>query len=284
MAKFWNWLKDNSRWVLNKKGIAPWMMGSLAGAAGYLFGKSRQKAKKEGEEAEAEIRRAGELAYSRGKMTPEEQAQYQGSFGTGRDLEAISRYQMGMGERPEGYQTGEQQYQQGGPLAQAYYDKTLAGVKDPYAAWESSLDPQLQQAEDYINRQAQGRGLLRSGMPIESMGRAGVELAIKSAQERMNARQQELQRGAGLSQYGFGLEQQRYGNLSNLYGQQQQFGQQAMGRQASQALGVAGYQSYAPQAALGSYYGGKAALQALPGQVLGAAGQAAGAYYGAKAG
>lgn len=258
-----------------------WAAASLAGAGGFglakLFGGDKDKSAEE----EA-IRKAGETAYARGEATPEEEAQYKGSFGTGQQLQQIFKYLMGMGQAPGGYQGAEAQYQQGGPLAQEYYQQTLGGVQDPYAAYESQLQPALTQAEDYINRQAQGRGLIRSGIPIEQMGRAGVELAIKEAQDRMRFRGEELARGGELSQYGQGLQQQNLMNLSNLYGQQQQFGQGAMSRQASQALGTAGYQSYAPQAALGDIYGRQAAMYALPSQILGSAGQAVGAYYGAK--
>jgi hypothetical protein len=224
------------------------------------------------------IQEAGSTMYSRGQATPEETAQYQGSFDIGKLLQQIMQYQQGMGQAPQGYMTGEQQYQrQTGPLGQAYYNQTLQGVQDPYKAYESQLQPALQLASQQINQGAAQRGLLRSGIPIEQMGRAGVDLAIKEAQDRMNFRGQELARGGELTQYSQGLGQQNLTNLSNLYGQQQQFGLNAMGRQAGQAQQAATYQAYPGQAALGSYYGGQAALQALPGQLIGAAGTAAGA-------
>src|SRR3990167_6330195 len=84
---------------------------------------------------------------------------------------------------------------------QEVYGQTLRGVQDPYQAYESQLQPSLRATEDYINRAYQQRGLLRSGLPIEQMGRAGVELSIREAQDRMNFRGQELARGGELSQY-----------------------------------------------------------------------------------
>ncbi len=235
------------------------------------------KSKEDKGSAEQGIQAAGSQMYERGKMTPEEEKQYQGSFNIGDILEQLYRYQMGMGQAPTGFMTPEQQYlQQAGPVGQAYYQQTLGGVQDPYAAYESQLQPSLQLAEDYINRGAQQRGLLRSGIPIEQMGRAGVDLSIKEAQDRMNFRGQELARGGELSQYTTGLGSSNIANLQNLYGQKQQYGLTAKGRQAGQAQQAATYQAYPYSASLGAIYGQQAAQAALPGQIIGALGTAAG--------
>ncbi len=109
------------------------------------------------------------------------------------------------------------------------------------------------------------------------MGRAGVDLAIKDAQARMNARQQALGNAQAVNQNIYGVNQQNFANLANLYSTQQQAGQNSLSRQATGAANAAGYQAYPAQAQLGNYYGAQAALQALPGQVIGAAGQAAAA-------
>ena len=225
--------------------------------------------------AEEGIARAGSEMYGRGAMTEDESKQYEGSFDIGRILNEIARYRQGLGGKPSGYLTGEEQYQQGGPLAQGLYGQTLSDLQDPYASYESTLQPQLQAAEDYINRGFQQRGLLRSGLPIESMGRAGVELAIQEANNRMNWRQQMLGNAMGLSQYGNELGQQNYGNLANQYNAQQGYGLTAMNRQAGQAQAAAGYQAYPYQARLGDIYGRYAAMYALPGQIIGALGNAA---------
>ena len=232
----------------------------------------------EKEKAERGVTQAGSTAYEQSKMTPEEQAQYSQSFQTGDLLTQLERYRAGLGLMPAGYQTPEQQYQQGGPLAQSYYQQTLAGTQDPYAAWESTLGPQMQLAQDQINRYYGNRGFSPkgTGMGIESMGRAGVELAIQEAQNRMNFRNQELQRGGNLADYTNQLSQQNVSNLQNLYGQQQGYGETAMNRQASAAWNNAQYQAYPSQAALGDVYGRQAAMYALPGQVVGAIGQLGG--------
>jgi len=230
------------------------------------------------EQAEAGITGAGERVYEAAKATPAEQAQYGGSFETGQLLQQLAKYFMGMGQAPTGYQGPEAQYlQQAGPLGQQYYEQVLQEAQDPYAYYQSTLEPELTQAQDIINRQAQQRGLIRSGIPIEQMGRAGVELAIKSAQQRMAAREASLGRTAGLTQYMQAGAGQNLANLANLYGQQQQLGQQALGRQATGAQAAGSYWAYPGMAQLGSIYGKEAALWALPGQALGAAGQAMGA-------
>jgi hypothetical protein len=124
------------------------------------------------------------------------------------------------------------------------------------------------------------------------MGRAGVDLAIKEAQDRMNFRSQELARGGELSQFASQLGQQGYGNLSSLYGQQQEYGLTGMNRQANAAWLNAQYQSYPYQARLGDYYGTKSGLMqgagtiggALVGGAIGASGGPMGALYGAGVG
>lgn|SRR3990167_2460599 len=236
--------------------------------------------KKERSSAEEGITQAGRGITQASQETPAEAQQYAGSFDIGKLLQQIFQYQQGLGQAPSGYLTPEQQYlQQGGELGKAYYGQTLRGVQDPYAAYESQLQPSLQLTEDYINRAYQNKGLLRSGLPIESMGRAGVELAIKEAQNRMAFRGQELARGGELSQYTQGIGQQNLANLANLYSQQQGYGQQARGRAAGGAAQAASYYAYPGQAQLGSIYGREAAMYALPGQLIGAAGTAASGMY-----
>ena len=233
------------------------------------FGGSKSK-------AEQGIAGAGAQMYERGQMTPQEQAQYGGSFDIGKLLQQIMQYQSGMGQAPAGYQGYEQQYQQQGELAKSLYGQTLTGVQNPDALYTSTLQPQLQATQDYINRQYANRGLLRSGLGIEQMGRAGVELSIKEAEARMANRQTQMANASVLSGNIMGYGQTNLANLGNLYGQQQGYGLQAMGRQAGQAQAAAQYQAYPYQAMLGDIYGRRAAMYALPGQMIGAAGSAAG--------
>lgn len=229
---------------------------------------------KDAKNAASGIQGAGDTLYSRTQQTPQEQQQYQGSFDLGTLLEQLFKGQAGLGSMPAGYQTGEQQIQNQGPLGQSLYSQILSQTQNPDAYFNSILQPSLMQAQDTINSYYQKRGLLNSGLAIEGMGRAGVDLAIQDAQARMQARQQGLNNALQMSQYSNGLNQNVLSNLANLYSNQQAAGQNTMNRQAQGALGAAGYQAYPYQAQLGSYYGGQAALQALPGQLIGAAGNA----------
>lgn len=221
------------------------------------------------------IQKAGEQQYERSKQTGEEAGQYSKSFELGDMLKQIFQSQQGIGSAPAGYQNGEQQLQNQGALGKSLYDQTLSQSQNPDAYFQSTLQPDLMQAQDTINTYYQKRGLLNSGLAIESMGRAGVDLAIKDAQARMANRQQSLQNAMGVSQYAGNMGQNNLSNLANLYSTQQNAGLGSLSRQATGASNAAQYQAYPYQASLGSYYGGKAAVQALPGQLIGATGNLA---------
>jgi len=205
--------------------------------------------------AEASIDNLTNQAYDRGKMTDAESAQYSGSFDLGKILNQIYQSQIGTGTAPEGYLSPEEQYfKQTGELGKTLYDTTLADVKDPYATYESQLQPQLAAMKDYVNADMQKRGLLSSGLSIEQMGRAGVDLAIKEAQDRMAYRADALTRGAGMADTLQSTQANNLTNLSNLYNTQQGYGQNAMARQAGQALGVLPTQVAPQMARLGDAY------------------------------
>jgi hypothetical protein len=201
------------------------------------------------------ITNAGIDVYNRGAMTGAEQSQYGSSFDLGKLVEMLAKYQSGIGQAPEGYQNPEQQFQGQGDLAKLYYQDTLSQAQNPDQYWNDTLQQQLAVANQYIDQQAQGRGLLNSGIPIESMGRAGVELAIKNAQARLANRQQVMSNAGNLSQYMQGNQQTGFSNLASLYGNQQQAGLQGMNRQAGQAQAAGQYAAYPYQAMLGSGYG-----------------------------
>lgn len=226
------------------------------------------------------IQAAGQQAYDQSKQTPAEAQQYSGSFDIGQFLQQYLGGQLGQNAMPTGSQTSEQQYQNQGALNQSIYNQTLSQAQNPDAYYQSTLQPNLQQAQDTINTYYQKRGLLNSGLAIESMGRAGVDLAIQDAQARMASRQQSLQNAQNVSQNIYATGQNNLGNLASLYTNQQQFGQNSLSRQAGAAQNNAQYQAYPAQAALGNYYGGQAALQALPGQLIGAGGKVASAAIG----
>lgn len=234
------------------------------------FGSSSDK-----KEGASGIQQAGTDLYNRTQQTPEESSQYSGSFDIGKFLQQYFGGQTGMNAMPNGSQTSEQQLQNQGQLGQTLYNQTLSQAQNPDAYFNSTLNPDLAQAQDTINTYYQKRGLLNSGLAIESMGRAGVDLSIKDAQARMANRQQSLQNAMGVSQYAGNINQNNLSNLANLYSTQQNAGLNSLNRQAGGAQGAAQYQAYPYQAQLGSYYGGQAAQQALPGQLISAAGNVA---------
>lgn len=239
---------------------------------------------KDKKNAEAGLRKTSEDLYNRSKQTDEEAGQYNQSFDIGKFLQEYFGAQNGMNDMPAGARSPVDQFTQNNPLAQTLYDQTLSQAQDPDKYFQSTLQPDLMQAQDTINTYYQKRGLLNSGLAIESMGRAGVDLAIKDAQARMAARQQSLQNAQAVNQNIYGVNQQNLSNLANLYSTQQQAGLGSLSRQASGAQAAAGYQAAPYSAQLGNYYGGQAALQALPGQLIGAGGQIASAGMGSMPG
>lgn len=230
--------------------------------------------KKDKNNAEQGIQQTGTDLYDRTKQTDAESQQYGNSFNIGQFLQQYLGGQNGMNQMPGGAMSGVQQFQQDNPLAQTLYNQTLSQAQDPDKYFNSTLQPDLMQAQDTINTYYQKRGLLNSGLSIESMGRAGVDLALKDAQARMANRQQSLQNAQSVNQNIYGNQQQNFANLANLYSQQQGYGQNSLNRQAGGAQGAAQYQVAPYTAQLGNYYGGQQAMQALPGQLIGAGGQA----------
>lgn len=215
----------------------------------------------------------GQKISDQGAASSQESSQYSGSFDVGNYLKQLFGAQVGMNAAPVGAVNQEQGYQNQGPLAQSNYKNILAQSQNPSAGWQSTLQPELTQAQDQINKYYNNRGLINSGIAIGDMGTAGVDLAIKNAQNEMAYRQQAMQNVDTLSTNISGLNQQNVQNLSNLYTTQQQAGQNVASRALQATETGAGYQAYPNQAALGSYYGGIAAQQALPGQLIGAAGK-----------
>ena len=228
----------------------------------------------QGKNAGNAIQQAGTNAYNESKMTDQESQQYSGSFDIGNFLSQYLGSQVGMNASPSGALSATQQYEQNNPLGTALYDQTLSDVQNPMANYQSTLQPQLQQAQDTINKYYQSRGLLNSGISIGSMGTAGVDLAIQEAQQQMNYRQQALQNASGLNTQIYNQQQQNIGNLGQLYNNQQQLGQGAMNRQAQAAFQNANYQAYPAQAALGNYYANQGAAGSDIGGVIGGVGGA----------
>lgn len=223
--------------------------------------------------AEEGLRQTGDKVAQAAAQTPQEASQYSNSFDIGKLLQQIYQGQMGMGPMPQGMNQTQNYLQQGGDLAQGIYNQVSPYAQNPDYGYESTFMPQLKQLQDYTDTTYQRRGLLNSGLNIEQMGRAGIDLAVRSAQERMAYRQQGLQNMMGLEGDMYNRGQSNVANLANLYGNQQQLGQASMGRQAQGMQAAAPYYSYGPQAQLGQYYAQKNLPYQLGGQIIGAAGQ-----------
>lgn len=151
--------------------------------------------------------------------------------------------------------SSEQQYQNQGPLSQTNYNNVLSQAQNPTAGWQSTLQPQLQQAQNQINEYYNARGLDNSGIAIGAMGEAGVDLAIQNAQNEMAYSQQSLTNASNLAIQAGGVGQQNLQNLYGLQGQQQQVGLNYQQLADSGLEEASGYQAYPSQASLGNIYG-----------------------------
>lgn len=115
--------------------------------------------------------------------------------------------------------TPEQLFRSISPLASQYADITQQELTTPpQISFQDTLGPELQLAQDQIRNDANRRGILGSGLELEQQGRAGVDLAIKSATLR--------QQNALINQQ---LKQISEGNAANLVG-----GEQSMSDSARQ--------------------------------------------------
>lgn len=85
---------------------------------------------------------------------------------------------------------------------------------------DSLFAPELELLQDRVNREANARGLASSGIPLEKLGRAGVELAIQEA-----LRREEVRRTRQLDQEN--LRRDRLSDVERLF----QTGQTLRGRE-----------------------------------------------------
>src|SRR3990167_1992228 len=118
--------------------------------------------------------------------------------------------------------------------ASAQRQVALAG-EQPDLAFEQELSL----LQDQINRQAAQRGLATSGLPIEQLGRAGGELAVRRAQEREGIRRQREQDVLNLLDTVQSGQQTRLQNVGTL----QQLSQQLRGREIGLEEAVTNLQS-----------------------------------------
>lgn len=139
--------------------------------------------------------------------------------------------------------------QEGGQPAQDYYNRVTApGVSDTFA-------PELELARQQVNAEANRRGVFggspEGGIRFEQLGRAGVDLAIKSAREKM-AQQQALTSAiigqstnaradaANVGAQGISAADRARQELQQFLGNQQNLTASAKGREAQVAVGASG--------------------------------------------
>jgi hypothetical protein len=241
------------------------------GPLGYFMNTNDQTNQNNINNAGNAISQIGNSVQQEGAMSPQAQSQLNQSYTTGQGLTSLETNALAGGN-------ASQEFQNQGPLQQSLYNQVSAQAANPTAGWQSSLQPQLEQAQNQINEYYNARGLDNSGIAIGAMGTAGVDLAIQNAQNEMAYQQQSLNNAGNLSSNISTLNQQNTQNLQGLYGTQQNAGLSGISMQ-NQAYQVgAGYEAYPQQAALGSAYGQQAATQQLPGQLISAGGQLGAAY------
>lgn len=99
--------------------------------------------------------------------------------------------------------TGEELFRDEGAIPSALQEQILAETKDPGKYYEDTLNQSLELARQSVNAEANRRGVFgglpEGGIRFEQLGRAGVDLAIKSASERMAQRQQSLTNASTLA-------------------------------------------------------------------------------------
>jgi len=103
-------------------------------------------------------------------------------------------------------------------------DVVRVAGEDPDLAFEQELGL----LQDQINRQAAARGVARGGLPLEQLGRAGGELAVRQARERETIRRNRLSDAFALEQTGQARQAEALGDVQNLFnaGQGLQAGQE----------------------------------------------------------
>lgn len=90
-------------------------------------------------------------------------------------------------------------------------DLAIGGRQAPdIVPYESTFQPEFELLMDRMRSQAAQRGIVGSGLELENMGRAGIDLAIKQAQQRQQNRMLNEQLAAG-----------RRGEFGNFMGNQQ---------------------------------------------------------------
>jgi hypothetical protein len=99
--------------------------------------------------------------------------------------------------------TGEELFKSEGAIPAALQEQILADVQNPGGDFVDTLSSQLELSRQSVNAEANKRGVFggtpEGGIRFENLGRAGVDLAVKSATAKEAARQQDLANASALS-------------------------------------------------------------------------------------
>lgn len=107
------------------------------------------------------------------------------------------------------------------PLEAQLQGRLSQDLANPLQSYEDTFQPLLTQLQDRVRSQAAQRGLVGSGLELENMGRAGIDLAIAQANQRNQARQQATSNALAGNQQIEAGGQNRRAELGNYLSNQQ---------------------------------------------------------------
>lgn len=93
----------------------------------------------------------------------------------------------------------------------AIFGDLVTRAQRPDDFFRSTMDPQMQIVEEAVKARAASRGITGSGLELESLGRAGVDVAIKEAAAREDFRQRQLDNAMNLFNVSQGLRGREIG-------------------------------------------------------------------------
>lgn len=181
--------------------------------------------------------------------------------------------------------TGEELFKAEGAIPTALQEQILKDVQTPGGNYTDTLNQQLELARTMVNAEANKRGVFgglpEGGIRFENLGRAGVDLAIKSATAKEAARQQDLANASTLStlfqnlssaargeagkvgEAGLGAQDKARNELQNFLQLMEQSSASAKGRAAGVATGA----SQVAQGQIGQTYQDLMGLEGFKSQI-----------------
>lgn len=242
--------------------VIPFIKPAIAVAAAVIGGKKQRGGEKQ---ARREADLTSQAMQRATALTPEEERREQETFGLERRRGTELERRAGL--------PGEEILGETGPISRAALSQVQAEALQPEKFFASTLEQELELVRMMVNQEANKRGVFggapAGGIRFEHLGRAGIELAVKSARERMAARNAGLDRALRVT--GAGLEQQQLarGDIEGFLQDQQSLS--ARGRERAAEGEVAGQRlsSGVGQTLLGSDIGQSQGIQQAAGSILG---------------